>query len=373
MWRAPLPGSLLSRDSVNIMAAWRKPNKTFFEIYTETGPPLRHRIYVHGEGDTVHFNSWVLLHGGGFDADSPYRLRISIFNPNLPDIGTSPVLTTRDSANGSPVGMHFRIPIKLGDSSGTQSGFPQSQIIPFSEAAFVAEPRIGGYQGMQQAGRAYALLRSEDGDKGLDETIDDPIALVDSIEKGLISPSSPRYALRNRVLTFYVDRAPYLALDDPTFHPAASGNDTIFTRTLHLTLSKVTDDDFYQNLQGRAGGVDATLSIPVFRYSVTVRGKRTGSNEDAVYAPDNLSRKIQTNFDQDIVIPNYISGPDLYVDIEVCDCRDCEALPGEGHCRRYPPIHVYMKLAGPQPAPTRANLSPTGPGSSGESSRSRTP
>src|SRR5439155_1361438 len=99
---------------------------------------------------------------------------------------------------------------------GTQSGFPQSQIFPFSEAAFVAEPHIGGYQGMQQAGRAYALLRSEDGDKGLDETIDDPIALVDSIEKGLISPSSPRYALRNRVLTFYVDPPPVPA--DPRLH-----------------------------------------------------------------------------------------------------------------------------------------------------------
>jgi hypothetical protein len=367
-WSRAMPGSLLSPDSVNIMPARRKPNRTFFEIYTENTTPNRHRIYVHGEGDTVHFNSWILLHGGGFDADSPYSLRINIDNPALPGIGTTPVLTL-GPANGSPVGMHFRIPIRLGDSTGTVTSFPQSQVFPLSEISSTPETHIGGYQGMQQAGRAYALMRSEDGNRGQDISIDDPVAFVDSIERGLIPPGSPRYALRDRVLTFWVDRAPTLALDDGAFHPAANGRDTIYTRVLRLTLSKVADDDPYQSIQREVGGVKAGTSVPVFRFSVTVRGRRTGSNEDAVYAPDNLRRKTQTNFDQDIIIPDYISGPDLYVDIEVCDCRDCEAVPGEGHCRRYPPIHVYMKLPVAQPGPSGASISSTGPGPTGVWSR----
>ncbi len=370
-WAKPMPGSLLSPDSVNVMPALRKANRTFFEIYTENTTPLRHRIYVHSEGDTVHFNSWVLLHGGGFDPDSPYSLRINVNNPGLPGIGNTPVLTS-GPPNGSPVAYTFRIPIKLGDSSGTVTSYPESQVFPLSETATSPEPHIGGYQGLQQAGRAYAFMRSVDGNGDRDNAIDDPVALVDSVERGLLTPSSPRYALRSKIITFYVDRAPTLLLDDPAFHPKANGRDTIFTRVLHLTLSKVADDDPYQTVQVQPGGVVSGQSVPVFRFSVTVRGKRTGATEDAVYAPDNLARKIQTNFDQDIIVPDYIEGPDLYVDIEVCDCQDCETTLGQGRCRRYPPIHVYMKL-GPQATPSRAGTSSTGPGSSGESSRSRMP
>jgi hypothetical protein len=371
-WSTPLTGSLLSPDSVNVMAAKRPPIKTFFEIYSEgpTNNPV-HRIYVHTEGDTVHMNSWVVLCGGGFDADSPYSLRITIGNPNLPGIGTTPVLTS-GPANGSPVGFHFRVPV-LPESLSQPITFPESQIYPFSDPAFVAEPHISGYQGVQLAGRAYAILRSEDGSRGKDDRISDPVAFVDSIERGLIPPSSPRYALKDKVLTFYVDRAPYLSLDDRTFHPSVIKKDTIFTRNFTLTLDKVQDDDPYQTIQRSVGGLKE--SVPLFRYSVTVRGLRTGSNppRDTVWAPDFLARKTLTNLQWPIVIPDFLSGPELLFDIEVCDCKDCESVPGQGRCRRYPLIPVTMILPGQQTGPTRATFSSTGPGSSGESSRSRTP
>jgi hypothetical protein len=382
-WLRSLTGSLLSADSVNVMAARRKPNKTFFEIYSEgSGSTATHRIYVHTEGDTVHLNSWVLLSGGGFDADSPYSLRITIGNPNLPGIGTTPVLTS-GPANGSPIGFHFRIPVLLDSigpirapGSGRISTFPRSQIYPFSDPAFVAEPHISGYQGMQQAGRAYALLNAEDGDRGVDERIVDPVAFVDSIERGFITPKSPRYALKDKVLTFFVDRAPYLSLDDRSFHPSVIKKDTIFTRNFTLTLDKVNDDDPYQSTQRSVGGVGTNNdSRPLYRYSVIVRGNRTGSSppRDTLWTPPGLERKIGTNLPWPIVIPDFLSGPELLFEIEVCDCPDCESIAGQGRCRRYPPIPVTMILPGPQTGSTRASFSSTGPGSSGESSRSRTP
>jgi len=275
----------------------------------------------------------------------------------------------------SPVGLHFQIAVKLGDSTSIVSSLPESQIYPFSEPAFVAEPHIGGYQGVRQAGRAYAIQRSEDGDKIKDKRIEDPVAFVDSIERGLIPPGSPRYALRDKVITFYVDRAPYLALDDADFHPKHRGGqeDTIYTRYLPLTLSKVTDDDPFQKEQPSVGGAESPTR-PIFRFSVVIRGRRTGTNEEAVYVPDELNRKIDTNVDWNTIrVPEYISGPDLWVDIEVCDCKDCETFPGQGRCRRYPPIHVTMLVADPQTAPSRARSPSIAPGSSGESSRSRTP
>ena len=377
-WRVPIPGSLLSTDSVNVMPAKRKANKTFFEIYTEynfTNPSQhRHRIYVHGEGDTIHMNSWVLLHGGGFDADSPYSLRIQGTNDQLPGIGVDPVLKS-GVANGSPVGFRYRIPVFL-DSIGPESTFPQSQVYPSSELSSVPLPRIGGYQGMQQSGRAYAILRSEDGNRGLDNRIEDPVAFVDSIERGLIGPNSPRYALKDKVLTFYVNRAPYLIRDDPTFEPRPG--QVYFTRNIQLRLDKSADDDPYQSLQRGIGGMDDQKSSLLLRFSVTLRGRKTGSSppKDTVWAPPELARKTGVNVAPGVplTIPPFIQGPNVGVDIEICDCRDCETVPGQGRCRRYPTINITVPVVTAEAmTQSRANVSSIGPGSSGESSRSRTP
>ena len=367
-WRTALPGSLLSPDSVKVMPAMRKANKTFFEIYTEynSNPSLlRHRIYVHGDGDTIHMNSWVLLQGGGFDADSPYSLRISGTNDNFPPISISetPVLIP-GVANGSPVGFRYRIPVFL-DSIGPVSTFPESPVYPSSETTAPPLPRIGGYQGMQQSGKAYAILRAEDGNRGRDTRIEDPVAFRDSIDRGLIPPSSPRYALKDKVLTFYVNRAPYLLNG---FQPA---NNQVYVSRLQIPirLDLSNDDDPYQSLQRSVGGMEEGKSSLLLRFSVTFRGIRTGSSppKDTVYAPPELARKTGVNIANGwkVDIPTYIQGPNVGVDIEVCDCRDCEAVPGQGRCRRYPTINIVIPAVTAEAvSQSSAGVSPTGPGGS---------
>jgi hypothetical protein len=227
---------------------------------------------------------------------------------------------------------------------------------------------------MQQSGRAYAILRSEDGNRGVDRRIEDPVAFVDSIEKGLIGPGSPRYELKDKVLTFYVNRAPYLL---PNFEPRNNQN-YISRLRIPIRLDLSADDDPYQNLQRSVGGMEEGKSALLLRFSVTFRGRRTGSNppKDTVWAPPELARKTGLNVTGGALvdIPSFIQGPNVAVDIEVCDCRDCEAGPGQGRCRRYPTINITVPAVTAQTVTqSRADISPIGPGSSGESSRSRTP
>jgi hypothetical protein len=79
---------------------------------------------------------------------------------------------------------------------------------------------------------------------------------------------------------------------------------------------------------------------------------RTGSNppRDTIYAPDALSRKTGVEGIRSIDVPNYIAGPQVAVEIEVCDCDECESAPGQGRCRRYPPILVNLVGTGPRAA-----------------------
>ena len=384
-WNIPFPGSLLGvADSTKIMPAYRTPRKTFFEIYTEYNfdntSQHRHRVYMHTEDDTIQLNSRVVLYGGGFDPDSPYILRITLNDPNvLPGIGTTPVLTGRPlnpgPANGNPIGFRYRIPV-LTDSVPELPGniitFPESQVFPLLDPAVTGnEPHIAGFQGIQTSGRAYAIIRAQDGDGGIDNRIDDPVAYVDSIEKGLIPAMlggvpNPRLRLRDRILTFYVNRAPYV---QPGFLPR--NGDVFFERRIRFRFDLATDDDPYQNRQRSVGGVEAGISLKILRWSVVFRGKVTGSSppRDTTWAPPAL-RRVTGLGDMTVDIPTFLDFGNIAIDIELCDCAQCEVTPGEGRCRRYPPINVTLQQVSPL---SRANRSSNGPGSAGESSRSRTP
>jgi hypothetical protein len=365
----PFPGSYLHPESVSVMPAKRRPNRTFFELYTEhdfTTGTKRHRIYVRAEGDTIHMNSWILLHSGGFDPDSPYNVRVFGVNNDLPGIGVDPVLT-RGAANGSPVGFKFRVPVLLDSSGGRQSTFPQSQTYPLSDPFLVPEPHIGGYQGMQAAGRAYALVRAEDGNGSLDNRIPDPVAFVDSVERGLISPGSPRYPLRSRVLTFYVDRAPYFLTDNSGWHPKVN---ELFSRTqIPLTFNLVADDDPYTNAQRSVGGPDGagTIPVPVYRINVTLRGVDIHCNPLAINS-DFFKRRVGATFNTTIDVPSTMladSDHPVTVEIELCDCANCETIPGEGRCRRYSiPVRFSMAPVPCTPLSSSTRPNSEGPGSS---------
>ncbi len=321
------PGSLLHSDSVQILPARRKQIRTFFEFY-------KNRVFVRSEGDTVNMNSWVLLHSGGFDPDSPYNVRVIGVNQSLPDSSVAPVLRRRPP-NGSPVGFRFRIPVIV-DSLGTLSGLPQSQTYPLSDPALVPEPHIGGYQGMQQSGRAYAITRAEDGDGAVDKRIGDhPEAFVDSVERGLITPSMPRYSLRSRVLTFYVNRAPYLLTENAAFNPRPNAN--YATRTIPLRLDMVVDDDPYSGDPRRGGPPPGSPLAPVFRFNLFLLGKSVFTGQDTTYNPPQFKRRIGIAIQTSVDVPSYIRGaPDpVRVRIELCDCDACETNLGQGRCRNY--------------------------------------
>ena len=378
------PAGTADYDSFRTMPAKRVPRKTFFEIYTEYNAAnlAQHRVYAHAEDDTIHMNSWVLLHSGGFDPDSPHDSRVEVDNAPLIRHPTNTPVINSGPANGSPIGFRFRIPVVLyqngrPDSAGNEVTLTQSQVYPLSDPAVGFEPHIGAYQGMQQSGRAYALIRAEDGNGGLDNRIVDPVGLVDSVEAGQITPGHPRYHLRDKIMTFYVNRAPYLlATDDPNpatrFQPYEGQQ--IFNRTMPFTASKVADDDPHRlSPVPPVGG--PPLPIPrLFRFNVVIRGRLTGSvpARDTVYIPPELSRSrayTGVPLDMTISIPPYIDYGNVSVDIELCDCADCESAGGAGRCRRYPRINVVNV---PPASPTSARIS-TGPGSTGESSRSSNP
>lgn len=349
------PGSLLHSDSVVTLPARRKPNRTFFEFY-------KNRVYVRAEGDTIDMNSWVLLHNGGFDPDSPYSVRIIGVNPAFPaDTNQTPVLNRRPP-NGSPIGFRYYIPVFL-DSIGPKSGFPQSQTYPLSDPTLVPEPHIGGYQGMQQSGRAYMVVRAQDGDGALDTRIGDPVDFVDSVETNKITPSSPRYALRSRILTFYVNRAAYLQTYLTTFDPRP--NKSYPTRTIPLTLNLVNDDDPYNPVTQRSvGGPEpGAPATPIYRYSVELIGSSIYTGRDTVYAPDPFRRSTSMAISASIDVPSYIRGPNVTVLIELCDCKDCEGFPGSGRCRKYSIPVTVPALPAPQFAPAQSVSSSEGPGS----------
>ena len=156
--------------------------------------------------------------------------------------------------------------------------------------------------------------------------------------------------------------------------------DTASRLRIPIRLDLAADDDPFQNLQHTIGGMEEGKSALLLRFSVTFRGRRTGSSppKDTVWAPPELARKTGLNVTGGVLvdIPAFIQGPNVGVDVEVCDCRDCEAVPGQGRCRRYPTINITVPAVTAEAvAQSRANLSPIspiGPGSTGESSR-RTP
>ena len=75
---AGIPGSLLSRDSVDLLPALREEHRTFAEVWKDT-------VFLRTDGDTVHMNSWVVFHTGGFDRDSKYRVSVSALARQLPE------------------------------------------------------------------------------------------------------------------------------------------------------------------------------------------------------------------------------------------------------------------------------------------------
>lgn len=312
-------GSLLSCDSLQSWPAERKPSKTFFEIY-------KNRLYVRSEFDTVHLNSWVLFFGGGSDKDSPYGVLSTDLDRTTDTLVCGPSKTLRPGpANGSPIGFHAFFGTQV--EYGAYSAPVQSTIIPvFDATSSFRAPRIGAYREMRRAGKVYAVLRADDGQGLFDNRIGSRAdRLVSRVDAGTGTPQDE--ALRSRVLTYYVGKAPYLLTGEPSFSPKVG---QVF-QTRQLNLNLLADDEDPYDLDTAPPNTGGPSTNKIFRYTVRVKG--LAANGDTITTGTTpaqaFGRDVTVNLPTEVV-----AGP-LVIEIELCDCVSCESLTGTGRCVTY--------------------------------------
>ncbi len=352
------PGSLLSCDSLRLLPAQRPHRRTFFEIYKD-------RLYVRQEGDTVHMNSWVILHGGGLDIDSPYNIQIGLQDPDLgPDTlacGPDPALAVRPAGiNGSPIGFKSQYTYYYYPSGPENTASQSVQFPLFDITSVFRTPTVAAYLGLRQSGKVYALLRSQDGNGAFDSRIDRARTLVEKVDAGMGTPEE--VALRSRVITFFVDYPPRLA---PSATPSPG---QAFPSRQQLAFNMLAiDDDPFDVLSAPANPGGPSTNTIIRRF-VRVRGK-TATGADTAFTP--TSAPIVNENILVFDIPAFITSENLTVEIELCDCSSCEDTPGSGRCATYSiPITAPVTSQGIK---TSADTqSKPGPGQP-QAVRSRTP
>lgn len=338
-----LSGSLLSCDSLTRRPGERPVRRTFFEIYGD-------RLYVRSEGDTVHLNSRVVLHGGGFDMDSPYQPVVEPGDPALADtleclILDTPWAVRPDGLVGSPIGFRFNSLVEL-DPTGVLQATSQSRMFPnFDIASVLRLPVIGAYTVFNGSGRAFVWLKAEDADGQRDQSIGDARAIVAAVEAGTATPE--QIALRPKILTFFVNHAPYLRFENPAFVPEPGH--AFADRSLDLHLSADDVDPF--DLSSAPGGPSSTK---VLRWNIALLGK-TVDGRDTTVAP--LAAPVFTP-DISLEVPAVLVDPRVTIRVELCDCADCGTYPGSGRCVTYDiPVTVGEVVGIPEPVvPRRLEL-----------------
>ena len=312
-----VPNSMLTLDSLNQLPAVRPQRKAFFEVYND-------RLWVRQEDDTVHLNSWIIIPAGGFDRDSPYAVKVNTALLDSALLGY-PVLTP-GRPNGSPIG--FRIRVQVKDKSGQVSQPSETTTYPvYDPASVFHQPVINGYWGVTTAGRAYAVIRAEDGDGTVDRRVDhqagDAVGIADRVDAGGGSPEDR--ALRSKVLTFYVNHAPLLLRSLTGFTPKP--NQAFASR--HISLNPVgSDDDQLDPTQFNKVGGTPTYSA-ILRWKIAVLGKLAGTTRDTCYIETaEFGSANSVLFD----IPTWIASGNITIRIRLCDCAQCDAQPGTSTC-----------------------------------------
>ncbi|MGH2649746.1 MAG: hypothetical protein ACRDHK_00855 [Actinomycetota bacterium] len=341
-----LPGTLLYRDSVEILPVNRVPRRTFLEIYRDT-------VFIRREFDTVHKGAWVVFHNGGFDRDSPYSVKvldgIKNLQPSFPD---GPVLR-KDRQNGSPIGFRSIVYTYLTKGvpggpgaepvSGSVSFTAESRLYPFFDPTQVLDfQRIGGYHPVTRSGRAYSLQRAEDGDGARDRRVLDAQQVAES--------SGP---LRPLVLVFEVNFPPVLKTGDASFRPRVSRLDTLRAPFWNLELPADDVDPFLGNT---AGG---PVGAPTLRFRFKITGLDVNGAPLVYYDPPRNGLQqtyVNTGSQVNLLAPSDLATGPATLTIELCDCSFCELEAGEGRCISRD-IEVYH-VALPPPAPTATSSRP---------------
>lgn len=345
-----VPGSGLSPDSFTVMPVDRPERRTFFEIWNN-------RIYAHEEGDTVHINSWGVFFSGGYDKDSKYRVKVDPNDPELPDTSLTPVLNPRPE-NGSPIGFTTQIAIQK-DPFKSILPFTSSGLAPvFAPGLATWNPQIGAYWPLYISGRCFAITRSVDGDNLLDSSVPGiPSDLVLHVENGTATEKERVY--RRKVISFYVNKAPYFLTCDPGFIPTCTdasctncpnpGPYAFHGKQWQLNLLANDVDPYDPNERGSVGYGQPTPD-KVFRYKISLLGNDLAGNQrtwiyyesGTVNGSPYFFNRFDTNLDLSKVLTRIEGGSSSAADslqtgsatlrVELCDCRECELKEGEGVC-----------------------------------------
>lgn len=311
-----LPGTLLSPDSTRILPSARVPHRTFLEIYQDT-------VFLRKEYDTVHMASWVIIHNGGFDRDSPYRVRVADgIRDLMPSFPGGPVLEPGPQ-NGSPVGFRSRITNFL-TPNGPLSFTAQSGLYPTYDPNDVQNfPRIGAYHPMFQAGKAYSLQRAEDGDQARDGRVDEARNIVE-----FAPPGSYEASLRPLVMVFFVNFPPILMTDDFSFRPRVAVVDTFYSTTWDL---RIPGDDIDPYASGDPYGGPSAGKVLRRRFTVT-GVDTTGAPFSFSDPPPSAPQQRYFAPDVNLLVPRELGTGPAILRVELCDCSFCELNAGEGRC-----------------------------------------
>jgi hypothetical protein len=333
-WPPTIPNTMIGSDSVSVLPALRKPKRTFFEFYGN-------RVFVREEGDTVHMNSWVVFPSGGIDKDSPYDVKVG-FDPATP-VG---IVTEKAGPNGSPVAFRSLLAYKLqqpprtpgGNTERSDDGFIRpSEGLPypvFDAASPVRNLKINDYAAMRTSGKAYMLLKAEDGDGAVDQRVSNAggaAAVADRVDgvPGAAAPQPGDAELRSLIMTFYVNRAPILQTDDPSFRPRPA---EVITNRLNYTFNLAAIDpdplDFTSSAGNAVGGPIPGGSTAL-RRDVLLIGKSAFTGADTTIIAMDKQPNIRTF---QYTIPTALAAGPVTVRVQLCDCVNCEIRPQEGRC-----------------------------------------
>jgi len=321
-----VPNSMLTTDSLNVLPAFRSQRKSFFEVYNN-------KLWIRQENDTVHLNSWVIIPAGGFDKDSPYTVKVNTALVDSTSDWLGKPVAVPGPPNGSPIG--FRIRVQVKDTQGNVTQPSETTTYPVKDPASVFhQPVINGYWGVTSAGRAYAVIRAEDGDNTVDRRVDhqpgDAVGIADRVDAG--GGTLEDKQLRSKVLTFYVNHAP------------------LFTRTAQfyprpgVTLPRVippsgptawnlpaTDDDWLDATRfNKVGGTPPDYG-QILRVKIAILGKLAGTARDTCFIGPEYNYPLAAGTIS-FTIPNYIAQGAVTVRLRLCDCSACDALPGTASC-----------------------------------------
>ena len=281
-------------------------------------------------------------------------------------------------ANGSPSGFRYQYAHALDPDAALVSTPSQSALFPvFDATSSFEQPTINGYKGFKQSGRVYLIMRANDGDGASDDRLEDPYTvrlMTDEVDAGGGTPEQ-RKLRQQLVLTFYVNRAPYLDFSQPQFFPKppeynGGVTQTSPTRVLRINVPAVDPDPYDPANRPEPGGPSSTT---VLRTQVTVKGTYTagGVTRDTSYtAPRQFASTYTISLPAEA---SYITSTRVYVTIELCDCASCEQTPGTGRCLTYAPIPVDLPPAASDVMGGNPTSRPTGIDSDATPSRSLTP